>query len=197
MRHVAKVVLSNKENQKPLWDIIFNQSLTSDELSSENGRCYIISVSDIVYKIGYSDCKGGIKNTISTYRSAGNSGKPSDRTHGVHVLIALALKSGQDVDFWYSSINPTLVTLELIDGHTASREVSVSGKHLELENITIYRSNHNQKFPPWNLQEAGVKWPDTLIKTRMRLINGKQSVKQAELGRLLEIKEIKELITIS
>ena len=42
----------------------------------ENGRIYFIVIDNEIYKIGSSECKGGIKNTFAFYEG-GLGGSPS------------------------------------------------------------------------------------------------------------------------
>lgn len=124
-----------------------------------------------IYKIGYSDSQGGIKNTIDTYKSAGNSGRPSDRTHGIHVLIAEELIKGNNVEVYFSYNNEIEVELLLMDGSVKIIEQSISGKILETENMKLFLGVEGV-HPVWNLQEAGKPWPEYLQESRKDLISG-------------------------
>jgi len=82
---VCDLSLNESESDRALWNINWNRNIDNSILTQKNSRCYYIVVNDEIFKIGYSDCDGGIKSTINSYRSSGNSGRPSDRTHGIHV----------------------------------------------------------------------------------------------------------------
>jgi len=168
---VCDLTLNNNVDDKPLWDISWDLSIENSILTQKNGRCYYIVVDGEIFKIGYSDCEGGIKSTINSYRSSGNSGRPSDRTHGIHVLITeqLLLDSSVEIYFHY---NPIIeVNLCLMNGDIITIENSISGKILEIENVSFYRNKYN-KFPVWNLQEAGNKWPEYIRESRNSLLSG-------------------------
>lgn len=168
---VCDIYLNENENDRPLWNISWNRGIDNKILTQKNGRCYYIIINGEVFKIGYSDCNGGIKSTIDSYRSSGNSGRPSDRTHGIHVLIAEKLLLGNTVEIYFH-YNPLInVNLTLMDGTIISVENSISGKILELKNMEIYKSKHND-FPVWNLQEAGKPWPTHIQESRNSLLSG-------------------------
>jgi len=168
---VCDISLNENDNDRSLWNIIWNRDVDNSILSQKNGRCYYIVVNQEIFKIGYSDCDGGIKSTINSYRSSGNSGRPSDRTHGIHVLIAEQLLLGNKVEIYFH-YNPLInVNLTLMDGSIVSIDNSISGKILELKNMEIYKNKHND-FPIWNLQEAGKPWPTHIQESRNNLLSG-------------------------
>lgn len=178
---VCDISINENDNDRSLWNIIWNRDVDNSILSQKNGRCYYIVVNQEIFKIGYSDCDGGIKSTINSYRSSGNSGRPSDRTHGIHVLIAEQLLLGNKVEIYFH-YNPLInVNLTLMDGSVVSIENSISGKILELKNMEIYKNKHND-FPIWNLQEAGKPWPTHIQESRNNLLSGNHL-------KLIEIKE--------
>jgi len=178
---VCDLSLNENDNDRSLWNITWNRDVDNTILSQKNGRCYYIVVNGEIFKIGYSDCDGGIKSTIGSYRSSGNSGRPSDRTHGIHVLIAEQLLLGNKVEIYFH-YNPLInVNLTLMDGSVVSIENSISGKILELKNMEIYKNKHND-FPVWNLQEAGKPWPTHIQESRNNLLSGNP----------LKLNEIKE-----
>lgn len=72
---VCDLLLNENNRDRALWNISWNYFLHDSYLTQKNGRCYFIVVNGEIYKIGYSDCDGGIKSTIGSYRSSGNSEK--------------------------------------------------------------------------------------------------------------------------
>ena len=60
---VCEMELST-DKSSPLWRILWDENLSKDLLNKRSGRCYFIVVDDNIYKIGYSDCKGGIGRSI-------------------------------------------------------------------------------------------------------------------------------------
>ena len=178
---VCDLSLNENDGDRSLWNINWNAEISNSILTQKNGRCYYIVVNEEIFKIGYSDCDGGIKSTINSYKSSGNSGRPSDRTHGIHVLITEQLLLGNKVEIYFH-YNPLIViNLTLMDGSVVSVENSISGKILEVKNMEIYKNKHND-FPIWNLQEAGKPWPTHIQESRNNLLAGNP----------LKLNEIKE-----
>lgn len=165
---VCDISLNHNDGDRRLWDTIWVDD-QSGVFTQNNGRCYFIVVSGEIYKIGFSDQIGGIKKTIESYKSCGNSGQPSDRTHGVHVLIAEELLKGNTVEFYFTYNEDIEVPLTLMDGTTKTITHSIGGKILESENIKLFLAKEN-RYPVWNLQEAGKPWPSYLQESRKRLI---------------------------
>jgi len=178
---VCDLSLNVNDNDRPLWNINWNREVSNYILLQKNGRCYYIVVNDEIFKIGYSDCDGGIRSTINSYRNSGNSGRPSDRTHGIHYLIAEQLLLGNKVEIYFHYNSLINVSLSLMDGSTDTIEYSISGKILEIKNMEIYKNKHGN-FPVWNLQEAGKPWPSYIQESRNNLLS----------GNYLKLKEIKE-----
>mgnify|MGYP003641149652 FL=1 len=182
---VCEMELSNN-NSSPLWGIIWDKNISKDLLTKRSGRCYFIVVGNEIYKIGYSDCKGGIKRTIDTYRSQGNSGSPSDRTYGVHMYITEELLKGKKVEVYFQSTEEIEVGVKLANGKNIKMLTSISGKNLEVENIKLYKEMKGG-LPLWNTQESNIKYPKYIIDGRIDLIKNKKRV---------TIEEVKERIGI-
>ncbi len=64
---VCEMKLSINDSS-PLWEIIWDKKISKELLSKRSGRCYFIVVGGEIYKVGYSDCKGGVRKTIDKYR---------------------------------------------------------------------------------------------------------------------------------
>ena len=65
---------------------------------------------DKIYKIGSSECKGGIKNTFAFYEG-GLGGSPSIRTFGIHLLIQEQLNLGKNIKIYALFIEPIKVII--------------------------------------------------------------------------------------
>jgi hypothetical protein len=182
---VCDLSLNTNDKERALWNITWNRQVDKSILSQDNGRSYYIVVNGEIVKIGFSDCQKGIKSTINSYRSSGNSGRPSDRTHGIHVLIAEQLLLGNKVEVYFN-YNPLInVDITLMDGSTITTQNSISGKILELKNMEIYKNKHND-YPAWNLQEAGKPWPKHIQESRNNLL-AKNPLKLDEIKKRLKI----------
>lgn len=64
--HIGNIVEKNTIS-KGKWKIKY--ICDKNIQKKENGRVYFIVINDVIYKIGSSECKGGIKNTFSFYES--------------------------------------------------------------------------------------------------------------------------------
>lgn len=168
---VCDLILNNNESDRRLWDVLWNKECSNKLLTQNNGRCYFITVNDEIVKIGYSDCQGGIRSTIEAYKSSGNSGRPSDRTHGIHVLIAEELLKGNEVSFYFTYNQKIDFELVLMNGNKKIISQSLSGKTLEVENMAIFIEQEG-RYPIWNLQEAGLPWPSYIQESRNALLTG-------------------------
>ena len=169
---VCDLVINYNPEQSKLWNIEWNPDISNSILNQNNNRCYFIVVDDEIYKIGYSDCQGGIRSTINTYCGSGNSGRPSDRTHGIHILIAEELLKGKKVELYFSYLVDIEIQIPLMNG--------------EIENIKIYREVE-KTFPKWNLQEANIAWPKYIQESRVRLCQEGIKVKLEDLKSRLSI----------
>jgi len=175
---VCEMELST-DKSSPLWRILWDENLSKDLLNKRSGRCYFIVVDDDIYKIGYSDCKGGIRRTIDTYRSQGNSGSPSDRTYAIHIYITEELLKGKKVEVYFQSMEEIEVSVRLANGKNIKMLTSISGKNLEVENVKLYKEMKGE-LPLWNTQESNIKYPKHIIDGRFKLIKEKKKVTIAE-----------------
>ena len=156
---VCTLKLNNPSNkQNPLWNI--DWVCDRNILTQNNNRCYYLLVNDEIYKIGYSNCKGGIKETIEAYRNSDMIGQTSDRTHGIHIYITEELIKGNKVEFYFNYSPDIYVDITLMDGSIKSIKTSISGKELEIENVKLFEGIEGTK-PKWNIQETtGSSWPE-------------------------------------
>jgi hypothetical protein len=191
--NVIKVcdITLNTTDSNNMWDT--NWIGSNDILTQNNGRCYFIVVDGVIYKIGYSDSKKGIKNTIGSYKSSGNSGSPSDRTHGIHIFIAEELLKGKKVEIFFMYNEMINIDITLMDGSVTTVTQSISGKILEMENLKLYKKLNNDSFPKWNFQESGTTWPTYIIESRRNLLDGTPAkLSDLQQGRVDKLKELSE-----
>ena len=164
---VADVVL-DKEHKVRRIKFVFldnlidehNKPLDKKILKDESGRIYLIVSDGKIMKIGGSECKGGIKTTMSFYQS-GMQGGPSIRTYGIHILIKEELEKGKKVEIYMISSTRTkmkvkgLFNEEKIEA-SAFRDMERKCKkdHISVEG----------ELPPWNFQERGEIWRQDILK---------------------------------
>ena len=122
----------------------------------ENGRIYFIVIDEEVYKIGSSECKGGIKTTFAFYEG-GLGGSPSIRTFGIHLLLQENLTLGKTIKIYALFIEPIKITLH---GLFTSIEKITYPQIKELEDLC--REDYKKiygTYPKWNFQENVEEWP--------------------------------------
>ena len=169
---VCDLFINRTKTSNSLWGITWCDDIDNPIFTENNGRCYLIVVNKKIFKIGYSDCKGGIKSTINTYKNSGNSGRPSDRTHGIHRLIAEQLCLNNEVEIYFFANPMTTHDMTLIDGSVISVKESLSGKPLEIKNLEIFKKI-NGEYPVWNYKEANKPYPEYIQESRINLLNKK------------------------
>lgn len=148
-------IVEKTTNSKGKWKLEY---ICEKEIQKkENGRIYFIIVDDQIYKIGSSECKGGIKNTFAFYEG-GLGGSPSIRTFGIHLLIQEQLNLGKTIKIYALFIEPIKV---IIPGLLCSVEKITYPQIKEMEDLC--REDYKKiygKYPQWNFQENVEEWPE-------------------------------------
>lgn len=157
IRHIKFIFLNslNDENNKPLDKKI---------LRDNSGRIYLIVSGREIKKIGGSECKGGIINTMSFYQG-GMQGGPSIRTFGIHLLIKEELEKGKKVEIY------------MITSPKARMKVKGLFSESEME-VSAFRDMENKckqdfisvdgELPQWNFQERGEVWRRDILKAHSK-----------------------------
>jgi hypothetical protein len=128
--------------------------IKGQDITSDDGRVYLLCVNGVIKKIGGSQSKGGIKATMSFYISA-NQGRPSIRSFGIMSLIANELKKGNDVSL-YLITSPQVIAP--VNGLFGKTECKVSAfKEMERQCLQDYKTLTGG-YPDWNFQESGLAW---------------------------------------
>ena len=81
-------------------DIRWSDSIDSNLKKDNSTRVYIITSNDEIVKIGSSQDKGGIQQTLSIYKTGGISGRPSTRSVGIYLLIKEELEKNKNVSVY-------------------------------------------------------------------------------------------------
>ncbi len=148
-------IVKKTTNSKGKWKLDY---VCDKEIQKkENGRIYFIIINDEIYKIGSSECKGGIKNTFGFYEG-GLGGSPSIRTFGIHQLIQEQLNLGKIIKIYALFIEPIKVTIQ---GIVSSVERITYPQIKEMEDLC--RKDYKKiygKYPQWNFQENVEEWPE-------------------------------------
>lgn len=151
--YIGNIVEKNTQS-KGKWKLEY--SCDKNIQKKENGRIYFIVVNGEIYKIGSSECKGGIKNTFSFYEG-GLGGSPSIRTFGIHLLIQEQLNLGKIIQIYALFIESIKVTIK---GLLSSIEKITYPQIKEMEDLC--REDYKKvygKYPKWNFQENVEEWP--------------------------------------
>jgi hypothetical protein len=152
--HIGNIK-SRSVNAKKGWALEY--VCDKETQKKENGRIYFIIVDDEIWKIGSSECKGGIKNTFAFYEG-GLSGSPSIRTFGINLLISEQINIGKTIQVYALFIEPIKI---VINGLLSSIEKITYPQIKVMEDLCRedYKNAYGV-YPKWNFQEKGEKWPD-------------------------------------
>jgi hypothetical protein len=170
-KRIGSISLNLNESKKKSLDLSINEDINNIDLKKNTARVYFIVVDEEIFKIGGSNCKGGIKGTISPYLS-GNSGRPSDRTFGINYLIQKRLSEGSKVEFYCQWVPNIKINTPLLFG-SETLESPLTYKTMEEGCLKQYLSHTGGEYPIWNFQEAGRAWPREIQEGRMRLLGKK------------------------
>lgn len=146
----------NNKNRKYLWDIKWNDKINKFILKDNAGRVYLIVSNKIIMKIGGSQQTGGIKSTISTYKNCANSGRPSDRTYGIHIFIREEMNKGNIVEIYMIKSDEVKAPVKGLFGY--NEELVSPFKEMERKCLMDYFKIEGE-YPKWNLQERNEPWP--------------------------------------
>ena len=161
-------VVANTSGSKNKWKVCY----TCDKKfqKQENGRIYLLVINDEIYKIGSSECKGGIKNTFNFYEG-GLGGSPSLRTFGIHLLIQEHLELGKTIKIYALFVEPIKV---IIRGLYSSIEKITYPQIKEMEDAC--REDYKKiygKYPHWNFQENVKEWPQHIKSAYKEQVNNR------------------------
>ncbi len=152
IRHIKFVFLDD------IFDSVGNK-MDSNVLKDEAGRIYLIVSNKKIMKIGGSECKGGIKTTMSFYQG-GMQGGPSIRTYGIHILIKEELEKNHKVEIYMIISKKTKMKVK---GLFDEEEMGVSAfRDMERKCKEDYLFKDGE-LPPWNFQEKGEVWRQDIL----------------------------------
>jgi len=164
---VAEVVLDKEHGIRHIKFVFLNELVDENNEKIDNkilkdnaGRIYLIVVDGIIKKIGGSQCRGGIRNTMSFYQG-GMQGGPSIRTYGIHILLKEELEKGKKAEIYMiTSKRARMIVKGLFD----EEELEVSSfKEMENKCKEDYKRIEGD-LPPWNFQERGEPWRQDILK---------------------------------
>lgn len=130
----------------------------SNSLKDNTGRVYFLVVNDVIYKIGGSQCKGGIKSTIGAYTDCMKGG-PSDRSYIIHYLIYRELVKGNKVEVYMITSPKIIAPVTGLFG-IQNKEVAA---FKEMESLCVNQHfEFDGSYPKWNFQESHSQYPSDL-----------------------------------
>jgi len=179
---VADVIL-DKEHATRRIKFIFLEEIFDENgekldkfvLKDESGRIYMIVSDGMIKKIGKSDCKGGIKTTMSFYQG-GMQGGPSIRTFGIHFLIKEELEKGKKVEIYMISSKKIKMKVKGLFNEGVIEASSVSGGMEEKCREDF--KNFEKELPPWNFQERGEVWRQDILKAHSKHNTKRKSLRR-------------------
>ena len=130
-----------------------------DKLRDNKGRVYLFVINSMIYKIGGSQAKGGIKSTIRSYTNC-MRGKPSDRTFIIHKLLREQLDLGNSVEVYMITSEP--VTSQITGLFGTTETITSPFKEMEYQCIMDYFKSEGN-YPLWNFQESKTKYPQNYV----------------------------------
>ncbi|MGD0976737.1 MAG: hypothetical protein ABR875_00345 [Minisyncoccia bacterium] len=149
-----------RKNHRNKIDIKYLSSLSSDILTDNSARVYLIIQDEIIKKIGGSASKGGIKATMAFYVSA-MEGSPGVPRFVLHLLIERALIGKSKMELYMITSPKTLARVSGLFGYKKVKIASFK----EMEDLC--KSDYfsiEKKYPDWNFQENHQPYPPDLAK---------------------------------
>jgi hypothetical protein len=142
-------------------------------LKDARGRVYFFVVNGLIYKIGGSQSKGGIKNTIQSYTTC-MKGTPSDRTYIIHKLLRQELELGGFIELYMITAEPVLASIPGLFGVT--KGLVSAFKEMERACVEDYYQSQGH-YPIWNYQESKTQYPQELAEEYANFKMGKTKKK--------------------
>jgi hypothetical protein len=127
-------------------------------LTDNRGRVYLLVINGVICKIGGSQSKGGIKNTIQSYTNC-MKGTPSDRSYIIHRLLREELDLGNEIHIYMITAEPVKAPIPGLFGIT--KGFVSAFKEMETNCIKDYYQ-HVGEYPKWNFQESNNRYPKEL-----------------------------------
>ena len=136
------------------------ETLPNDILTKNYPRVYIIVVDNYIMKIGASQSKNGMKQTLNIYKDGGVKGRPGIRSYGVWYLLHKAVSKGKKVEFYMIFHNVFSQNVKGLLGEK-EMEVGISSNLIEKCCLEDYKKIEKE-YPQWNIQERGEDWSDEI-----------------------------------
>ena len=155
---VCEIKLSRKAKDSRKLMAVWDRDMGSARLKVNTGRVYLVVINGEIEKIGGSQSKGGIKNTIGSYLGGYAPGN-SPRTYCCWNKFYQAIKNGDKVEI-YATWAPTVECVIPTMTGSVTRTIPVDFHTIEDAFVQEYVLKHG-KHPELNIQEAGRTWQET------------------------------------
>lgn len=142
----------HKDKIKLQYDINFPKKLRSKHVSMS----YIITIDDVIYKIGQSSAKDGINGCMNFYMSGGQDDSGQNRFL-INYLIREQLNLDKTIKVYFIYMDKIRVEVPGLNGK-AWVWSPVSAKAIEQLCLSQYKESEG-KYPVWNFQEKKEKIP--------------------------------------
>ena len=153
----------------PLYDENGNE-IPQDILKENLARVYLIVVDGLIYKIGGSQDKGGIKGTLNIYQTGGVNGRPSIRSFGIWYFLFHAITHNHKIEFYMIYQDNFEAKVKGLFGYHTVPNASLNYKLLEECCEEDYKSKENGNYPKWNIQEQGGDWPPEVKEAHLNVM---------------------------
>ena len=134
---------------------------TCDKIDRKNprGRLYILVIKNIVKKIGGSQDKGGIENTISAYFRGDVGKSESLRNYAICKYMKQECKKGNNIDVYFLPLPVVEVEIPTFSGKMYKKEMPVDYHSVEKEFVDEFYKQ-NGEYPYLNIQESNRTWKE-------------------------------------
>ena len=139
--------------------IDYDDDLPKGFVNRHMAFAYFFVVDGEIYKIGQSECKGGIKGCMNFYLKSGQD-DPSITRFAINSMIRKELQKGKCVEVFVKYIDPIQIEIPTLTGTTIENVVA-GGKSMEENMLSQYKKNKGE-YPIWNMQESGNSVPSDI-----------------------------------
>ena len=154
-KRVGEIALNPNHDKK--LSLVADPHLSIEELRSNIGRVYFITVNGEIVKIGGSSCKGGIQGTIGAYLGGFAQGMSPRSYCGWHYMRQ-HIEAGNKVEFHVIHAPTTKAKIPSMNSEIEV-EIAVDFHQIESACVKEYVEIET-KYPFLNMQESGQKWRD-------------------------------------
>lgn len=154
----GEFVLSNHPRNKIgiVWDLDLKNKY---DINKQHTMAYCFVINDIIYKIGQTDSRSGIKGAMDFYIGA-MTGEPGPSRFVCHLLIAEQLLLGNKAEVYVVMLSePIKINLPGLYGFEDVETLTAS-KYIEALCINEFKLQNNHTLPIWNTQEQGASYPE-------------------------------------